>query len=69
MTELALAEWGLRHWEIAQDELERLTLAWVRRKRFEAMLVAGEVGRLFAGGRARSDERTPDEMWALIEGM
>lgn len=65
MTELALAEWGLARYEVSTEELEGLTLAWMRRKRFEARLIALEVGRLFASDGTR--ERSPEEMWELLE--
>ena len=43
-----LAEYGGAEWadEIAQLQL---TAAWIRRKKFEAKLIANEVGQLFAG--------------------
>jgi hypothetical protein len=43
----------------------RLLAAWVRRKRFEARLVALEVGKLFSGA-ADQDRVSEGEMWAMM---
>lgn len=49
MTELLLAEYGGAPWADDAARLQ-LTAAWVRRKQFEARLIAVEVGKLFGGG-------------------
>ena len=43
-----LAEYGGLEWADEQAQLQLMT-SWVRRKRFEARLLAVEVGQLFAG--------------------
>jgi len=48
--------------------MERLAFAWVRRKKFEAKLIATEVLTPFAK-RQQSGTVSPEEMWAEIEGL
>lgn len=43
-----LAEYGGAEWADDVAQLQ-LTAAWVRRKKFEARLIANEVGALFSG--------------------
>lgn len=43
-----------------------LVLAYVRRKRFEARLVAAEVGKLFASGDKRNERISSDEMLRMM---
>lgn len=64
MYELALAEWSLLPAEYSHEEMERLALAWVRRERFKATLIAAEVGRMLGGGKR---ETPADDLWAMIE--
>lgn len=63
-----MAEWGLVSTEYTQDEIEHLALAYVRRKRFEAQLIAAEIGALWGGGGKRRESMTAEEAWALLEG-
>jgi hypothetical protein len=44
-----LAEYAGAEWADSQAQMQ-LAMAWMRRKRFEARLIAVEVGQLFAGG-------------------
>jgi hypothetical protein len=59
-----LAEYGGPEWadEIAQLQL---TAAWVRRKKFEAKLIANEVGALFAGGSQGSGKVPGHELLSM----
>lgn len=64
--ELIAAEYGGAAWidEVAAGEL--LT-AYVRRKRFEARLIAAEVGRLFGGRERQQQERiSSDELLRMM---
>lgn len=45
---------------------QRLTLAWMRRKRFEAKLIANEVARLFVSD---DNERVPAEQLLAEVGI
>jgi len=64
-----LAEWGLWPGEYTAEELTALVGSYGRRKRFEARLLAVELGRLLGGGNGR-DERVPaSEMWKMIEEL
>lgn len=50
--------------------MEALVHSYVVRKRFEASLIALEVGRLFAGGKQKQGKQlTPEEMWAELDSM
>jgi len=51
----------------SQEELERLTFAWLRRKKLEALLVANAVGELLGGGKTQ--KKTPDDFWAELERL
>ena len=69
-----LAEYGLLASEYTQHEVAELTMAWVRRQRFAARLIAIEVGQLFGGGKKGSQRKgrsdgtmTADEAWAILE--
>jgi hypothetical protein len=64
-----LAEWGLYPGEASEEELAGLVQSWVARKRFEASLIALEVGQLFTGRKAADEQISPDEMWALLDGL
>ena len=63
LEELILAEYGAAAWvdEVATGEL---VLAYVRRKRFEARLIASEVGRLFS--KQEEAEVHPSQMLAMF---
>lgn len=63
LEELILAEYGAPDWadDIAAGEL---VLAYVRRKRFEARLIASEVGRLFS--KQEEAEVHPSQMLAMF---
>jgi hypothetical protein len=53
-----LAEYGGAEW--ADDMAHgQLVTAYIRRKRFEARLIANEVGRLFAGAQQGDKGRVP----------
>lgn len=71
MIELAVAEWGLYPADVSHEELEHLSVAYMRRKRFEARLVAVEVGsvlaQMFGGGAPAAQALTADEAWAAFE--
>lgn len=43
-----------------------LVLAYVRRKRFEARLIAAEVGRLFGGKEKQQERISSDEMLHMM---
>lgn len=63
LEELILAEYGGAAWvdEVATGEL---VLAYVRRKRFEARLIAAEVGWLFS--KQEEAEVHPSQMLAMF---
>lgn len=44
----------------------RLVAAWVRRKQFEARLIALEVGKLFGGGEKPQPRVSEDELLAMM---
>jgi hypothetical protein len=62
---LIVAEYGGAAWidEVAAGDL---LLAYVRRKRFEARLIASEVGRLFGGREKQSERVSPDELLKMM---
>lgn len=55
--------------EYSQEELERLTFAFIRRKKFEARIIANEIGSLFGGKKESQDRISPDQMWELVESL
>lgn len=59
-----LAEYGDPEWLDALAQ-QRLAMAWIRRKRFEAQLIAVEVGRLFASGEERERRVPAHELLAM----
>lgn len=59
------AEWP-QYAEADKHTQERLALAWMRRKRFEARLVASEVSRLFVSD---DNERVPAEQLLAEVGI
>ena len=60
-----LSEYGGAAW-IDEMAAADLLLAYVRRKRFEARLIAAEVGRLFGGKDKQKDRISADDMLDLM---
>jgi hypothetical protein len=63
-----LAEHGGAEWADQAAQMQ-LTGAYIRRKRFEARLIAVEVGRLFAGSQGADKGRMPAHELLAMAGV
>jgi hypothetical protein len=64
VSELLLAEYGGAAWADQAAQMQ-LVGAWVRRKQFEARLIANAVGQLFAGAQNGGEHMPGHELLSM----